>query len=230
MKTRMKSMLTLMVAVCLLLVFATPVMAAEETRGSYVEAARVTLYSAAGHSFVSFENLTNSSLTIGVYTVQGGESITIGTWSARYGRQFGGVWYNLESHLVSNGSHFGNTLASITVGFQLDELDALVERMTDFILTHDTHNSNYLCSKFALGLWNAALDGNLSITDPNSPTCLMERIQQMNGHQVGYGYVPILGSSKVGYKVNNTFYQVNMSAYTSTFANSEAQSCEIQSS
>lgn len=229
MKIRMKSMLALVVAVSLVFAFSTPAMAAEDPRGSTVYAAQVILHSASGHSFITFENLTTLPLTIGVYTVQGGESITIGTWSARFGRSAGGVWYNLESYYLSEGYNFGDTLVSATASFQLDELSALVSRMTNFILSHDSHNSNYLCSNFALGLWNTAVEESLSIANRNDPQCLMEKMMEEYNYQTGYQYIPSLGSSKVGYAVNNSFNQVNMTAYLSELTNLEETVCVINS-
>ena len=52
------------------------------------------------HSFITFRNMSSSNITFGKYSVPPQTGITIGTFGNR--EEHSGVWYNLESHYISN--------------------------------------------------------------------------------------------------------------------------------
>jgi len=128
-----------------------------------------------GHSFLSFENVSSEPIKIANVTVDAGETIAIGTWSIK--AHFG-VWYNVESNYIKDYNKYDGRI-SITTGVGVDD----IEKISNFILSHDYWNPLQNCSYFALNFWNEiAEDGEkLDSMAIFSPSAIANQLRAFEG-------------------------------------------------
>lgn len=99
-----------------------------------------------GHSFLSFENVTEDSMMIGNYELAAGDIVTISTWCIS---DHFGIWYNTESNYIKYYDKY-NGRFSVSVGLKKDSLDDLKKYMSK----NDTWLPTKNCTNFSVGLWN----------------------------------------------------------------------------
>lgn len=111
-----------------------------------------------GHSFLSVENISDSSITVGKNNLEPSDSLTFGTWSIK--AHFG-VWYNVESVYIDTCNKYDGRI-SITTGINYDDL----EKVNEFISSHDFWTPTNNCSNFALNLWNTIAEEEEELLSP----------------------------------------------------------------
>lgn len=148
-----------------------------------------------GHSFLSLENVSSEPIKIANVVLSPGKTIAIGTWSIK--AHFG-VWYNVESNYIQDYNKYDGRL-SITTGIGLDDID----KVSEFILSHDYWNPLQNCSYFALNLWNeVAEDGEkLDLMAIFSPSAIAKQIKTFESYDVNK---EIITDAKFHYFDNDT--------------------------
>lgn len=148
-----------------------------------------------GHSFLSLENVSSEPIKIANVSIDPGKTIAIGTWSIK--AHFG-VWYNVESNYIKDYNKYDGRL-SITTGIGSED----IEKVSDFILSHDYWNPLQNCSYFALNLWNEiAEDGEkLDSMAIFSPSAIANQIKTFESYDVNK---EIITDSKFHYFDNDT--------------------------
>jgi len=111
-------------------------------------------FNAGKHSFITIQNVSNSSgnqgmnITVGAFeNVEPGKSVSLGT----YGNisEHKGLWYNLEAYRIKNQNEYDNR-GSIFMYLNESEL----KKVNDYIITHDRWTLTYNCAPFVCNLWN----------------------------------------------------------------------------
>lgn len=130
-----------------------------------------------GHSFLSVENISSDTIKVGKVDLRAGDSITIGTWSIK--AHFG-VWYNVESVYIDTIDKYNGRI-SITAGINQNDID----KMNEFILSHDYWSPTNNCSNFALNLWNtvATVDEELVRPFIYSPGKIAKSLVNFEGYE-----------------------------------------------
>lgn len=104
------------------------------------------------HSWISVRNVSDESVDVGMFTdTPSKQALTIGSWGNR--TEHKGVWYSLESRLVSK--HPTSYTPRVSVSYLLDESD--LETLNTYIGDNDSYGlvggwNN--CSTFASKAWN----------------------------------------------------------------------------
>ena len=130
-----------------------------------------------GHSFLSVENISSETITIGKVEVAPNETISIGTWSIK--AHFG-VWYNVESNYIKDYNKYDGRI-SITAGISSED----TEKMNKFILAHDYWSPTNNCSNFALNLWNTVAEEDEELVRPfiYSPSKIAKALKNFEGYE-----------------------------------------------
>jgi hypothetical protein len=102
-----------------------------------------------GHSFLTFKNTSNSTITVGHMPVKPNQSVTIGTFGNR--KAHTGIWYNIEGYAGIPSESY-----ALVTGVTASEL-AIVN---DVINANDSWTLTNNCSAFAVKVWNATPAGN----------------------------------------------------------------------
>lgn len=175
------------------------------------EVALLTLYStrergkvspmlaAAGHSYVSIQNLTDSGLTLGKgYVLDSGATCTLASWEFD---AHAGIWYNIEPTYISQG--WFKARKSITRRVDADDLTRINAFLSDDGNDHWQVFDN--CSDFALGMWNAAASGSgdeINIKHLFLPSQLEKQIKRFVEFEQGR---PHESSQPIGYFSGDIF-------------------------
>lgn len=124
-----------------------------------------------GHSFLSFENISGESIIVGDRQVSPGETISLGLWSIK--AHFG-VWYNMESNYIGSCDKY-NGRGSVSIGITADEM----EKINEFIHSHDIWTPFHNCSNFAINLWNTVASETETLSTPiiYTPSKLMSQLK-----------------------------------------------------
>lgn len=148
-----------------------------------------------GHSFLSVENISSETITIGKVEVAPNETISIGTWSIK--AHFG-VWYNVESNYIKDYNKYDGRI-SITAGISSED----TEKMNNFILAHDYWSPINNCSNFALNLWNTVAEEDEELVRPfiYSPSKIAKALKNFEGYETNR---EIKTSDKFFYMDENT--------------------------
>ena len=148
-----------------------------------------------GHSFLSVENISSETITIGKVEVAPNETISIGTWSSK--AHFG-VWYNVESNYIKDYNKYDGRI-SITAGISSQD----TEKMNKFILAHDYWSPTNNCSNFALNLWNTVAEEDEELVRPfiYSPSKIAKALKNFEGYETNR---EIKTSDKFFYMDENT--------------------------
>lgn len=130
-----------------------------------------------GHSFLSVENTSLDTITVGKVELAPNETITIGTWSIK--AHFG-VWYNVESNYIKDCNKYDGRI-SITAGISTEDL----KKMNNFILSHDYWSPTNNCSNFALNLWNTVAEKDEELIRPfiYSPSKIAKALKNFDGYE-----------------------------------------------
>lgn len=111
-----------------------------------------------GHTFLSFENLSDEAIAIGNMTLDSGDEIALGTWSVK---SHFGIWYNLEGNYSRDYRKYDGRI-SVSIGVTLDE----VKKINEYISKNDHWSVFKNCSYFALNLYNLVASDSEYIDTP----------------------------------------------------------------
>lgn len=149
----MKKILSLFLAVIML--FTTLVFSASATGEADVArmwlCSEVSDNSGVGHIFLYFENLTDTTITVGKYKLPAKADVSIGCFGTE-GPWGAGVYYNLETELT----HYSQ-LMGISTDLTADELNSVNSKITSF----DRWDPIFNCNYFALRAWNAGAESDV---------------------------------------------------------------------
>lgn len=140
------------------------------------DVATITIFSYAtmfdkGHGWVYFENKSNETLTIGAYKLKPGKAVSVGTYSNTR-KEGKGVYYNLDSYIVNHFNYKGRV--SLTEGITKAE----VEKLSNYINTHNTWSVTKNCTYFAEKLWNQV--STKKVKGAGTPSYLKTTIKRYN--------------------------------------------------
>jgi len=127
-----------------------------------------------GHAFLSIENISDTSFTIGDRQVNAHETITVGLWNVL---EHFGIWYNIESNYISEYNKYSNRY-SLTIGISLED----IQKICELIDKSDRWNPFFNCSTFAMKVWNLVAEDNEKINSKLivSPSYLVKEITKFD--------------------------------------------------
>ncbi|MBE5738831.1 MAG: hypothetical protein E7354_03815 [Clostridiales bacterium] len=155
-----------------------------------------------GHTFLSFENISGETMTIGGMEVVSGETIAVGTWSVA---SHFGIWYNLEGNYIDEHDKY-NGRVSVTIGLNSEDMI----KVNDFIKENDRWNPLKNCSFFALNLYNLVASETESIPTPliYTPTYIAKHIKAFDSYETNK---PLVCEDKFGYYDGETYVEYSFS-------------------
>lgn len=107
--------------------------------------------SGVGHIFLYFENLTDKTITVGKYKLEGKGDVSVGCFGTE-GPWGAGVYYNLETEL----DHYSQLIGLSTLLTE-DELAEVTKKLKSF----DRWDPIFNCNYFALLGWNAGTGSSI---------------------------------------------------------------------
>lgn len=123
-----------------------------------------------GHSFLSFENVSDGDIAVGALTLAPGEFCTVGSWGMNV--HFG-IWYNIEAnYIVRGGMYDGRTSVSKTIG--TEDLAAV----NAFFAATDKWSPLYNCANMAVDAYNAAGGDTLPLSGIITPTRVIDELRR----------------------------------------------------
>ncbi len=175
MKKFSKRLFCLLLAALMLLPLALPSFAAD---GDEI-VARVSIVSylknafSTGHSWLYIENLTDRTLTVGVYELEPGEAVSVGTF--RYTRKEGrGIYYNVERYCVNKFGASARYSLSETV--TESELNGISRKINSYSGKWTPVKN---CAYFAANVWNSI--SKIHLFSGSTPSCLRTSIKLHGG-------------------------------------------------
>ena len=163
-----------------------------QTRGSYFEVGVLTIVARQGHAFLVLENTSTMDYDIGPYTVDPGETITIGTFPKLDPlRPRSGIYFNLEAYGVYEEPYVYYGRYSMSTGLEYADIlsiDAYISTPSN-----NTWMEGRECYVFAVSVWNLVADYTL----PPDGTLLMVLID--NDYSVRNCYLPARPKSDAYY-------------------------------
>lgn len=143
-----------------------------------------------GHSFLSFENVSDSDVKIGEYILAPNDTVTISTWCVS---DHFGVWYNMESNYIKYHDKY-NGRYSVLMGIKADQEDTIAK----YIKGNDVWRPTKNCTNFSIGLWNKLCEKGETLSTPliYTPKKLVNDIKSFNTFEKNK---EILVSDKLGY-------------------------------
>ncbi len=104
-----------------------------------------------GHAFITVKNNSGSSISVGNLSgIQSNKTVSVGTWGNK--AEHTGLWYNLESYFVSQGSYSGR----ISVSYIMNSSE--LSTLNSMIINGDYWSYTSNCSTFAQDAWNSVVD------------------------------------------------------------------------
>jgi hypothetical protein len=162
--------------------------------------------SSLGHAFLSLDNISDNTITIGNRDILPSETIAFGTWSIW---EHFGVWYNIESNYISKHNKYDGRV-SVTISLNQEELDRLIE----YTMSNDNWNPIKNCSCFALNLWNEVAEETEKLNKPliYTPSFLCEEIYKFGKYETNK---PIITTEKSGYftSAKDVFFEIEGDNY-----------------
>lgn len=150
-----RKIIALMVVLVMVASLVCPAYAAEE-RGSTIVWGELYLYAAPGHAYIAFHNASTSAVYIGNYSVESGETITIGTFS-NYKN------YICINHELDKIDDYMSAEA-VEMDILIQDFDYAISAINRVIDTHtpyDADDNN--CTHFATRVWNAVAPSDADI-------------------------------------------------------------------
>lgn len=126
-----------------------------------------------GHSWLYIENLTDRTLTVGVYELEPGEAVSVGTF--RYSRKEGrGIYYNVERYCVNKfgASQRYSLSETVTAG----ELNSISKKINSYSGKWTPVKN---CAYFAANVWNGI--SKIRLVSGSTPSCLRTSIKLHGG-------------------------------------------------
>lgn len=156
-----------------------------------------------GHAFIVVENNSSNQLTVGNYTINSNETLSIGLWmQSGTNRPHGGIWYNLENYKADNFSEMDDAVA-LKKNITLSQ----VSTISNFIL--DNNNDyydlyTYNCTHFATQIWNQI--SNIHVSNSfGFPSSVKSSIVSNSTH-INYTFNNSYGA--IGYYNNGIFVNI----------------------
>lgn len=176
MKKKIKRTFCLLLAVLMLALFALPSFAS----GDEI-VARVSIVSylknafSIGHSWLYIENLSDKMLTVGVYLLEPGEAVSVGTF--RYTRKEGrGIYYNVKNYCVNK---FGASQQySLSETVTESELSGISNKINSYAGKWTPVKN---CAYFAANVWNGI--SRIHLVSGSTPSCLRTSIKLHGGNE-----------------------------------------------
>lgn len=174
MKNKAKRVLSLLLAVVMLVPFALPAFAESDEI-----VARVSIVSylknafSTGHSWLYIENLSDKTLTVGIYQLEPGDSVSVGTFknSRKEGR---GIYYNVERYCVNKFGASARYSLSETV--TESELNGISRKINSYSGKWTPVKN---CAYFAAYVWNSI--SKIHLISGSTPSCLRTSIRLHGG-------------------------------------------------
>lgn len=171
MKNFRRRLFCLFLATLMLLLLALPSFAAD---GDEI-VARVSIVSylknsfSTGHSWLYIENLKDRTLTVGIYELEPGEAVSVGTF--RYTRKEGrGIYYNVERYCVNKFGASARYSLSETV--TASELNGISRKINSYSGKWTPVKN---CAYFAANVWNSI--SKIHLVSGSTPSCLRTSIK-----------------------------------------------------
>lgn len=156
MKKAFKSIVSLIMVMAIIFSIAAPSFAAKDPVVArmyvitYLEGTSWT-----DHAWVYFENLTNKSIKVGLYSLPAKEGVSVGCFAAsRYDGY--GIYYNVESYCANKFGQSG--WCSISKDITKSQLNKATETILNI---RNGWDFIFNCMYFAFKVWNAATGDNL---------------------------------------------------------------------
>ena len=150
-----RKIVSFIVVFVLLVSMLCPAYAAEES-GSTVVWGELYLYAAPGHAYIAFHNASPSVVYIGHYSVECGETITIGTFS-------NAVNYIYINRELMSIDQYKNAKA-VKMDILIQDFDYAVSAINSVIYSSDSYNAGTNnCTHFAIRVWNSVAPSNADI-------------------------------------------------------------------
>lgn len=111
----------------------------------------------AGHEWIYVENLTDETLTVGLYEVPAGEGVSIGSFSFSVSDGWG-LYYNVEAFRENRDDNL-DSCWSITEEITAAQAEKLTEELIGY---SNAWSFYYNCMFFAFSIWNS-VTGDLLI-------------------------------------------------------------------
>ena len=110
----------------------------------------------AGHVWLYFENLTDSEITVGCYTLPAGQGVTVSAYNTA--RKDGkGNYYNIDGYCLNKYGTSGTKCASTYL--TASELETVSRK----IVQTNTWTGGKNCCYFAGSIWNSVADKKVTI-------------------------------------------------------------------
>ena len=136
--------------------------------------------STSGHAFITIQNYKTTSVTVGKLSgISQYKTVSIGTWGNKAEHE--GLWYNLESKFISQGSYPNRVSLSM-------DLDATqFNTVNSLIVNSDSWSTLGNCTAFAEKVWNAVATSSKQVSNGtfNTPTALRDSIKSKAGYLTG---------------------------------------------
>ncbi len=116
-----------------------------------------------GHSWLYFENVSNQTVTVGVYQLAPGQAVSVGTFKNT--RSDGaGVYYNVEAYCTANyGANGRVSLTETLTASELAKVSGMINSNNNWTLVKN-------CAWFASKIWNEVSD--IEVFSGSTPSCL----------------------------------------------------------
>lgn len=147
-----------------------------------------------GHSFLSFENVSDEPVTVGALELQPGETCSLGSWSMN---MHFGIWYNIESNYIHNAEMYDGRV-SLSKSITAEGLAAANEIIAD----NDDWSLWRNCAYLAVDIFNVTGGDQLDIGGLITPTRVKNEIRRWTNAQVNR---PINAFGKAGFSTDKGF-------------------------
>lgn len=126
-----------------------------------------------GHSWLYIENISNKTLTVGVYKLKPGEAVSVSTF--KYSRKEGkGIYYNVELYC---NEHYGTGgRYSLTTEITESQLASVSKKINSY---SDKWTPVKNCAYFVANVWNSV--SNIRLISGSTPSCLKTSIRLHGG-------------------------------------------------
>lgn len=173
----LKRLLCVLLAAVTVFVIALPAFAKSDS--PVVRMSIVSYYKAgsttSGHAWLYFENLSKKTVKVGVYSLDPGDGVSVGTFG--YVRKEGpGVYYNLESYITNHQGTKGRV--SLSQDITESQLDTVNKKIDKFKSKWNVFKN---CTYFAKAVWNTV--ANVRLKCASTPLSLRNAIRRKPGYE-----------------------------------------------
>ncbi|CAM3661569.1 MULTISPECIES: hypothetical protein [Saccharibacillus] len=130
------------------------------------------------HAWITVSNTSNRTIVVGKINVAPGKTVSLGTWGNKTEHQ--GLWYNLESFLISKNNAYSNRVSANVFITQSN-----LNKLNSHILRFDKWSTLTNCSSFAASSWNLIASPSVSAGVINTPKNLASSIKNINSYSTG---------------------------------------------